>query len=96
MANVGVLAQDYRYFKRYISENKLNPSHFEYISSSTGLRGRRGIVLLVGKWWRNSNYRNEDFTNYLIQARDIGRCSLLEAKWEAEDRYELLRAKQNY
>jgi hypothetical protein len=86
-----VLAESLTVFNAYINEHKLNRSHFDYISNHTSIRGRRGVFLTVGRWWRNPNYRTEWFYEALKGSMNNGNCSLIDVKWESEERYELLR-----
>jgi hypothetical protein len=85
-----VLAESLHIYKRYLHEHKLNPAHFDYITGEGSIRGRRGVVLAVGKWWRNPNYRNEGFSLSLSSHVSVGGISLIPAQWESEDRVNLL------
>lgn len=91
MSRVPVMAESQHAFKQYIEEHKLNRGHFDYISGEGSIRGRRGVILTVGKWWRNPNFqRNEDFAQILNGMVNTGCISLIPAVWESEDRRNLL------
>jgi hypothetical protein len=89
VAKVRVLAENQREFRRYIDENNLNLGHFEYVG--VNIRGVRGAMITVGKWWRNPNYRNEEFAHYLSMCVNAGLISLIPAIWGEEYQYQLLR-----
>lgn len=65
MARIGVLAENWIVFRRYINENKLNPNEYDYINSHLDIRGRTGEIIALGMWWRNPAYRNEAFVRDL-------------------------------
>lgn len=73
-----VIAESRKHYEQYIEENGFNPVHFHYITGSeNGLRGRRGMILMLGRWWRNPNYKNEGFAQTLSFYRKSQMCSLV-------------------
>lgn len=85
---IPVLAENYNMFMMYIRENDLNRGHFDYLGTENSIRGRRGVILTVGRWWRNPNYRNEGFAKELSSCVNTGLISIIPAQWEREDRLE--------
>jgi hypothetical protein len=85
-----VLAENQHTFKRYLHEHKLNPAHFDYVTGEGSIRGRRGVIMTVGKWWRNPTYRSEGFSMALSSHVSVGGISLIPAVWESEDKLNLL------
>lgn len=87
---IPVLAENLRMFNLYIESNKLNRGHFDYVVGQGSIRGRRGVILTVGKWWRNPTYRNQDFYEALTSIVNVGGISLVPAMWDIEDNRNLL------
>lgn len=75
-----VLAENYRIFRRFITENNLNVGHFAYVITSDNLRGQRGTVLAVGRWWKNDAYTS-DFQYVLEQYARSGQVSVVKGLW---------------
>lgn len=71
-----ILAEDYNEFKKFIWDNNLNIGHFAYITSQNTIRGQRGLIIAVGRWWRNKSYTS-DFHDYLEQMARIGVISVV-------------------
>lgn len=63
MSKAYVLAPNREAFMGYLADNRLNPAHFHFISGVNDTRGIRGVVISVGRWWRNHGYQNADFLN---------------------------------
>ncbi|KEK23967.1 hypothetical protein [Bacillus gaemokensis] len=80
-----VLAQSLSAFKAYIEEHKLNISHFSYINSGDNLRGYRGLIITVGRWWRNDRYRSIEFYDTINSLVYNGHVSVIQGTWESED-----------
>jgi hypothetical protein len=87
---VPVLAENKRVFEEYIRYHRLNRGHFDYIVGQNVIRGRRGIILTIGKWWRNPSYRNEDFAEILKVHVNTGNISLIPVVWDIDDNINLL------
>lgn len=86
---IPVLSEDFKVFKKYLEDHNFNQNHFDYIVGSDSIRGRRGAVLLLGRWWRNPNYRNKGFAETLRAYVDGKIVSLVDVKWEKEDLVDL-------
>lgn len=84
MSVTPVLAESQRAFDEYIRQHQLNTRHFSYIRNEWNLRGYRGLVVTVGRWWRNGRYRTEGFyeeINSLIYKGDI---SIIQGTWDSQ------------
>ena len=90
MAEVHVLAENIDVFNRFIIDSKGAKKHFDYIESYNSLFGRRGVVLLVGRWWRNPNYRNDFFVEELNSKILSGLFSVVNVSLKNEEISDLL------
>lgn len=75
-----VLAENYEVFVRFIKEQNLNIGHFAYISHYEGIKGYRGLIITVSRYWRNPNY-NADFFSCLEDMSKIGHVSVIKGLW---------------
>lgn len=71
-----ILVQDYIEFKRFIRENNLNIGHFAYVVNQDTIRGHRGLIMAVGRWWLNKNY-DADFHRLLEGYARMGIVSVV-------------------
>lgn len=82
-----VLAENRSVFQSYLQYNKLNPQHFAYINRSETIRGYSGVILTVGRWWRNDNYEMQSFRDYVNTLVNRGVISIIAVNWETNDSY---------
>lgn len=80
MRTMPILAENYRIFRRFIEEHNLNVGHFAYIQTSDNIRGHRGVILAIGRWWINDAY-NSDFHYDLEQRARTGQVSVVKGIW---------------
>lgn len=71
-----ILAENYSEFRKFIRTNNLNVGHFAYVTNYENIRGQRGLIMAVGRWWRNKNYTS-DFHEYLLQLARMGVVSVV-------------------
>lgn len=80
MRRVPILAKNNHLLRVYLKEHNLNPAHFDYITGESSIRGRSGVILALGKWWLNPNYRNEWFEECLRSMVTSNIVSLIPVK----------------
>ncbi|HDR8454007.1 TPA: hypothetical protein QC364_000799 [Bacillus cereus] len=77
-----ILAENYDIYRKFISEKNLNLRHFAYISNKDNLQGYQGLIITIGRWWRNKSY-NADFHDSLERSAHKGDVSVVKGLWSS-------------
>ncbi len=80
MRVVPILAESYDIFRKFVHENNLSLKHFAYISTKENLKDYQGLVITIGRWWRNESY-NADFHKQLEDYAHDGQVSVVKGLW---------------
>lgn len=80
MATILVMAESNHHYREFIKTENLDVSHFRYVSTTHGLRGHRGDVVAVGRYWSNPVYRNIEFSHFLRGYVDCGAIRLIKGE----------------
>jgi len=90
MSITPILAENETKFRSYLKEHKLNSRHFSYIATSENLRGYRGLIITVGRWWRNPRYDNPRFYEFINSLTYGGRVSIIQGTWDYDESHDLI------
>lgn len=80
-----VLAENFGEVVNYVKNNNLNMKHFEYSVGKNTFSGYRGVVILLGRWWRNPAYESKEFFGLLNYYKDTGSISCVKVQTDKDD-----------